>query len=109
MRDFKSLILDLVTEDYHGLWELIWSANTVEPGQNQQTLVADLRSALESLIREGEVALYRGSSFNGEERRVSNADIPKELRVEANWPPPPIDVPHLRVLSESLGRTGTKQ
>jgi len=109
MEDPKTLILDLVTEDYYGLWELVWRANTVEPGQNQQIPVAALTSALASLIRDGEVALYRGASFNGEERRVSNSDIPKELSIEANWQPPPIDAPHIRILAESVGRADTRQ
>lgn len=98
-RDFKSLILDLASDDYTGLWELVWRANTIEPPQDQQDVIEDFRTALIDLIRDGKVAMYRGTAFNGDERRVSSEEVARELRTETNWQPP-TGALHVRVVTE---------
>jgi hypothetical protein len=82
------MILDLASDDFTRLWELVWRANTIAGGYRPSDSDADLRSAVANLIRGGELALWRGSTFTGEEYRIPDAGIDSELSKPGNWTPP---------------------
>jgi hypothetical protein len=70
-------ILDLLTEDYYGLWELAGLASAPP--------VDELIRVLDGLIRDGLVEIYVGSDFASEERVLSAEKAQRAIRDRAFW------------------------
>ena len=99
MQSLDAMILDLAADDYTGLWELVWGARAKSPELETATHHKLLLAALENLIADGKVKLYRGTRFTGEENPVSAADTGELLLRTDSWEPPESNAVHLRVLT----------
>jgi hypothetical protein len=99
MQNLDAMILDLAADDYTGLWELVWGAGAKTPEVEAATLRKSLLTALESLIADGKVKLYRGTTFTGEENAVLTSEAAQLLAREDSWEPPESSAVHLRVLT----------
>ena len=100
MQTIEAMILDLAADDYTGLWELVWGAGAKSPEVETATLRKSLLTALENLIADGKVILYRGTTFAGEESAVPTTEAKGLLAREDSWEPPESNALHLRVLTE---------
>jgi hypothetical protein len=94
---FREMILDLTEDDYTGLWELLWRAQTIRPWNETTLLISELRSELQTLVSLGKLAFFEGNTFTGEENPVESAEGIQYLSVAAGWNPPPAGTRHLRV------------
>jgi len=101
--NFASMILDLADDDYTGLWELVWRAQTLEPNADVESLRASVRDELESLALGGKVKLVRGTHFSGDERPIPLEGTRAMLADGRSWEPPEIGAAHVRVLA--IGKT----
>jgi len=54
----RHVVLDLGSEDFYGLWEILWRLKTVCPNRGEADLLEEARSAIAELVQEGAVALY---------------------------------------------------
>ena len=89
-------ILDLLTEDYYGLWELAGSAGAPP--------VDELIRVLDGLIRDGLVGVYLGSKFSSEERLLSAKKARRAIQDRAFWEwSAPERGEHIRALATHTG------
>jgi len=70
-------ILDLLTEDYYGLWELAGVAGAPP--------VDELIPVLDGLIKDGLVGIYIGSKFSAEEQMLSAGEAHRAIQNRAFW------------------------
>jgi hypothetical protein len=70
-------ILDLLTEDYYGLWELAGLASAPP--------VDELIRVLDGLIRDGLVEIYIGTKFTSEEQVLSADKAHRAIQDRAFW------------------------
>jgi hypothetical protein len=97
--NFATMILDLADDDYTGLWELVWRAQTLEPSADVDNLRASLQDELEGLARGGKVKFVRGTHFSGDERLIPLEGTRAMLADRRSWEPPEMGEVHVRVLT----------
>ena len=73
----RKRILDLLTEDYYGLWELT--------GVEGAPPIDGLIRVLDGMIREGLVEIYIGSKFASEERMLTQDEARRAIQERAYW------------------------
>ena len=93
------MILDLAEDDYIGLWEFVWRANTLEAPRPLAARIAEIRPILDRLIKEGMVDVYVGTRFNGDERRIPADGASMFLDAPSNWVQPVDGRDHARVVA----------
>jgi hypothetical protein len=90
-------IMSQATEDVTGLWEL-----TATP---HSPAIDDVIDVLSTLIRDGLVAVYRGTQFASEETLLPAPAARKEIRNRNFWDWSAAESgPHLRVFATPRGR-----
>jgi hypothetical protein len=57
--DLRRRILEDGSEDYTGLYEIIWSLNTHYPDVPRETKMTAARGVMLDLLQSGEIALYK--------------------------------------------------
>jgi hypothetical protein len=84
----KREILEMATEDFCGLWEIIWRLRDLFP----QCLTSELRNKAESAVRElsakGLIELYRRVGVSGEEKLIPIDEVDRVLSDTASWEEP---------------------
>ena len=85
-KKFCSLILDLVVEDFYGLWELVWRLKTCEPDFTRSEALRAAQIALGELYERGLVELHHGSGSDS--TPIASGDAYSLLADEANWGEP---------------------
>jgi hypothetical protein len=96
--DIRDSILEFAVDDYVGLWELVWRARSVSGTEsNDKSLRARVLAELKNLLSSGDVALYRGLTFNGDEALFTLQGALDHLDDDGNWLSPAPGVTHLRV------------
>lgn len=81
-------ILDMATEDFCGLWEIIWRLRDLSP----RGLTLELRNKAESAVREllakGWIELYRCAGVSVEEKLIPIDELDRVLSEPASWKEP---------------------
>ena len=92
----RQQILDLLTEDHYGLWEL-----TGLPGAPP---VANLIRVLGMMVRDGLVEIHVESKFASEERVMSEDEARRAIKKRAYWEwSAPQSADHLRAAATRAG------
>lgn len=99
MDNFEPLILELASEDYTGLWEFLWSEGARYPSLDKAELFNQMHRAVKGLVESGQLTLYRGSTFTGEQKPVPLDDITSLIDQRSSWEAPRTGSEHLRVLT----------
>lgn len=86
--DVRRAILDLATEDYYGLYEILWRLNTLFPDASLGERFSAAQTAMGLLVSGGLVDLYRTGSDSREYTRVPREIAHAKLEETAAWEPP---------------------
>lgn len=103
--NITKLILDLATEDFVGLWEVVWRASTVSESTGDSIAEGDLRAETTRLINAGSLHLYHGVHFAGEEREIDRHSAVSVIADESNWVPPEPQAGHYRIAASERGES----
>ena len=101
--DHALLILDLATDDFVGLWEIDWRAQSVEKQKGLAVDRAALRLATTRLLDDGEIMLYHGVLFNGDETQVGTSEARAVIAEARAWEPSRRGEPHFRICATQKG------
>ena len=93
----ESKILELVVEDFFGLWEIVWHLRSLLPNSTDSELRNIGESAVSKLISKGWVALYRRSSTGGQEKPVSPNEVFGILSDKESWKEPTSNSIHILI------------
>jgi hypothetical protein len=97
MVNLTMLVLDLATDDFFGLWELVWRVNAVTKSGSDVVTHEQLRAEVLRLCTDGFVAVYRGRRFDGDESVLGIAEAKAILDDRANWESAVAAAEHFRV------------
>jgi hypothetical protein len=103
MMNYEPMILDLVVDDFVGLWELLWRANTVAPTTDEAVRRQEVQKALTALLDRGAVSLYEGSSFTGEESLIPRERALRLVDQPSVWEPAGAAERHIRAAATGSG------
>ncbi len=71
-----------VLDDYYGLWEILWAMQAEFPNHDEAVRRDAAQAGLAALVRKGNIMVYRGLSFTGEEQLVPDPEIESALADE---------------------------
>ena len=100
------LILSSSTEDYIGLYEVIWEINSVYPERSSAERVAAARYAVDTLLSRGWIDVYRCEDVLAKEsefERVDPAENERVLSEQKNWEPFKAEHPSYWITSTDEG------
>ena len=101
------MILDLAVDDFTGLWELVWRADTVFASVPAPQRLQMLQSEVAALVEGRSLDVFEGIRFGGEEQRIDPATAAVLLAEPASWEPPPVGASkHFRIAATPTGRAG---
>jgi hypothetical protein len=106
--DVCDVILDLVEEDYYGLWEIGWRVNNVF-GVDATADPAPLAAVVESMLRQHLVSLYVREGFNGPEVPLATSGRSVDLARAATWQVPQAGEPQFLLSEWPEGNADTDQ
>lgn len=102
-KQVRMMVLELAVEDFIGLWEIVWRAQTIDQATGSKTPESELRSEVLRLLSAGLVALYDGIRFNGDEVEL-NADMAHLVLADpSNWLPAESGRRHYRLAATKKG------
>jgi hypothetical protein len=107
--NITKLILDLATEDFVGLWEVVWRARSVAESTGASIAEAELRTEAIRLIDDGSIHLYHGVHFAGDECEVDRAHATDVIKNPSNWVPPGTAMEHYRITASEHGESQYRQ
>ena len=84
-QEVEAMVLEQATEDYTGLWELVWS---VPREAGSHGVSPPVMKTVARLLARGAILLYRGLLFDGDERVVPRAEWDTLLALPASWEEP---------------------
>lgn len=67
--DIENRVLELVGEDYYGLWEVTAIVRSAHEGLPEDLTIRTAQRLIRRLVDRGAVAIYRGSLAYSEERQ----------------------------------------
>jgi len=91
--------LILQADDYTGLWEFVWAEDAKNPDCDKSELFEKLQRSVRGLLADGQLSIYRGSTFTGEEKLVPAGEITALIDGRRSWEAPATGGGHLRVLT----------
>lgn len=97
MVNLTALVLDLATDDFFGLWELVWRVNAATNASSDVVTREQLRAEVVRLCTDGFVAVYRGRRFDGDEMVLGIDDAKAVLDDPSNWESAVAAAEHFRV------------
>lgn len=71
-----------VLDDYYGLWEILWAMQAEFPDQDEALRRDAAQVSLAALVQKGNIRVFRGLSFTGEEQLVPDSEIDRALADE---------------------------
>jgi hypothetical protein len=83
--NYEAMILDLAVDDFVGLWELLWRANTVAPAIEETVRRTEVQKALAALLEREAVSLFEGSRFAGEECQIPRERALRLINEPVTW------------------------
>jgi hypothetical protein len=101
--DLTTMVLDLTTEDFIGLWEVVWRARALEASGRPAISDTALRSEVIRLCADGLIALYKGVRFDGDESELGADETQSVLADPANWDPAKSGSEHYRLAATNEG------
>lgn len=96
-------ILDLASDDYLGLWEVLWTVKQHFPEDEIGNAMAKARQLVLDLLQDRELQLYQGVRFDGDEAMIGPNDQEELLNIGTYWQEPIGDIEHLRVVATEQG------
>ena len=95
MENFPNLILEILSdssEDYIGLYEVVWRINTLYPEPTQQEREMAARYAVATLLSREWIEVFRTRDYFSKEKpvefvRVDGAETEKVLTDPVSWEP----------------------
>jgi hypothetical protein len=99
----RNPILDLSTDDFTGLWEIVWRGRSLAPDASDDEIRSAARRDACALISEGLLSVYRGTRFGGDEVQLSSAEALALIEDDQSWEPPESTAEHLRVATTEAG------
>jgi hypothetical protein len=96
-------ILDLASDDYVGLWEVLWVIQRHFPEDTPVSVREKAQQLLLDLLRERLLQLYEGARFDGDEKMIARDDQNDLLNVGTYWNEPLGEIKHLRVVATEQG------
>ena len=101
IKDVHRVILDLVVEDFYGLWELVWRLQTCGPGLTHKRATQVAQTAISTLHEQDLVELFRGTK--GDPLPIATADVPSLLAEDRNWAEPKARTGRLLIAATQKG------
>lgn len=101
MKDLITSILERAVEDYTGLWELL-PLDTSGLSSSSADSCPAVRAEVQELLKRGWITLFRGISFNGDEK-VVDSEIDEILRDKHSWQVPEGFRVHFRIGATVVG------
>lgn len=88
-KDAKRLVLTSATEDYTGLYEVVWELNTVYSTTSLGEKYAAAETAVRELLQQGWIALYRRRGLGKDEtyEPIEATSIEEVLANPVSWYP----------------------
>ena len=87
-QDFKLTVVSDASEDWLGVFEVWWGANSWYPERPLSERLALAEAAVRDLLSEGLVEMYRGESWEGEKTAVPTDERDDVLREWETWAVP---------------------
>ena len=103
MSDLRYEILDLASDDYLGLWEVLWAVQQHFPDDTLGIARAKAQQLVLDLLEDRQLQLYQGVRFDGDETMILPRDQENLLNVGTYWQEPIGDMQHLRVVATEQG------
>lgn len=98
---FELGILDIATEDYYGLWEVLWAAKEYFPELGPCDLFLETKLRIFEMVEEGLIQIFWLSPSL--EEIVLAEDWKEQLENPENWDIASADRWHLRIASTEKG------
>lgn len=81
-------VLDAATEDYTGLWEILWEVRRVLPGAREDEILQVAQATVRTMLSKGWLATYRRVGAAGSESPLPVDDVDTAIRDSASWQEP---------------------
>ena len=99
------MILDLAVDDFTGLWELVWRADTVFASVAPTERLRMLQAEVTALVEGRFLDVFEGTRFGGDEQTVAPSTAVILLAEPKSWEPPPVGARmHYRIAATPKGR-----
>ncbi|MEQ8526064.1 hypothetical protein [Gracilimonas sp.] len=85
--DLKKEILSLATEDYFGLYEIIWGLNNEFPELSEAKKISRSKKAISELLQEELIQLYKIEVSNEKYVLIPADEIGSFLEKAESWKP----------------------
>ena len=90
-------------EDYTGLWEVLWGLRKQFDLQSDLQIRARVEPVMRNLLHEGLIAIYEGTTYDGDEKRLSAEQAVAALGDFDSWNEPEPNERHKRYVATEKG------
>jgi hypothetical protein len=87
----REVILEMLEEDEYGLYEVIWSLNTLHPDAGAAEKVRAARAAMRELLNENHIALSRAVWASQRRESIPPSEALRLIETLDAWAPPDSD------------------
>lgn len=99
----REAILDTVTDDSYGLWEIVWSLKEPLVEEDEEILRDVAREVLLDMLRDGLIEVTRAIGPGREEEALSTAAAEERLLEDKGWAVPAKGEESVRVVATKRG------
>ncbi len=83
--DPKAEILSMASEDYYGLYEVIWLLNNLQPHLAEGTRVEMAKTSVRELLASGQINIYESIGLSNDYKRLSKEVAERVIMNEVSW------------------------
>ena len=83
----RAVVMNLVTDDYYGLWEIVWRLKELCPIDSETELRENAEKVVKQLVKDGQIAVFWRETATSEPIRIVEDAIEILSRSE-NWREP---------------------
>lgn len=84
----RNVVLDLISDDYYGLWEVLWRLHTVYPESSESELKTRAIRELLAMLEEDRVSVYQQPTQEASLRLLEPERARAAIQEAANWQAP---------------------
>ena len=86
--DLKEAVLEMASEDWYGLYEVIWHMNKVQPDIPESSKIEAARTAITSLLEAGKIRIgWLEWPKGGPPTQIENSEVGELLQDAKSWQP----------------------
>jgi hypothetical protein len=105
VKEIRRAILDTVSDDSYGLWELVKALRAAEPRSRHPALRAVIERELRDMLRDGLIAVLRRESLHSSEQALAHGEAVASLGEDQYWDVPPNPASEeIRIAATDRGR-----